>query len=44
METSYPDLKKIVLDVVRESTCQNIKTDTHVENVALLSLINKTKS
>lgn len=41
MGTKYPDLKKIVLDAVRESTCLNIKTDTPVENVALLNLISK---
>ena len=33
METKQLKLKKIVQDVEKEYTCQNIKIETHVENV-----------
>lgn len=40
METKYLDLKKIVRDAVKESTCPNTRTDIHVENAVLPNLIN----
>ena len=40
MRTKYLDLKKIVRDVAKESTCPNTRTDIHVGNAALPNLIN----